>query len=447
MKQSEIIQAVLDGRGQYDYSDVIAGPVRLSVFSDALKIDGVRVHVSARTAQMIADSLDCMLTTPRMEDLIFAQLDVKIGPFPEANGPDASWEQCRRHSVNVDRALTGRAGLVGTVGKSWVLANIATETKAANYGWHSMTAPYRQAVSLRSPLWQPLSTRHSLDHFDYSQTLRLVSSTCTVYGVTRQLSEVLQDGNLSGYISHEGPLRFVRQPGVNFRDTDPAPPPWLDASLALGERCILLAESELAAGVKANPYGQPNTGPRVREYLEPCVRDIDHDGRLDNLGLTVGNWCCAFQSWLLEQCLLDGDESPHLYRAGVVEAVSDAQRLGRWHPVAQVRSGQWRPQRGDLAVWDRSKPGVAKTTWWRHVNRLVDWADPHTFVTIGGNEGRTIRLTTQAPKQLSSQRLLGFIDYRQRAQHVATDLTAEEKRRVWDLVALTISGMIAENHE
>lgn len=210
---------------------------------------------------------------------------------------------------------------------------------------------------------------------------------------------------------------------------------WKDPSVALGERCLLLARHEMAKGVKANPYGQPNTGPRVREYLEPCVRDLDDDGDVERLGLTQGNWCAAFASWCLEQCLLPGEEPPHLYRAGVVEIVADATERGLWHPVEEVRQGLWTPWKGDLAIWDRSDPSRPETAWWRHVNRLVRWVDGdfENFVTIGGNERRRIIETSENPKDLASSKLLGFVSYWQRPTVI--EMTDEERARNFRLIA------------
>jgi len=207
--------------------------------------------------------------------------------------------------------------------------------------------------------------------------------------------------------------------------------------LPLGERCIALARSEMAAGVKAAPYGQPNTGPRVREYLAGCERN----GKL--LGLTQGNWCAAFCSWVLEQTILPGEERPHGYRAAVVEMVEDAHKLGRWIPVEAVRAGEQTPNIGDPAIWDRTEgPG---TEWQRHVNRVVSWdvRDPATlgddlFMTIGGNEVRTIIETRDRPKELSAGKLLGFISYAQEPPAPPELLDDAERERIQGLISLAL---------
>lgn len=193
----------------------------------------------------------------------------------------------------------------------------------------------------------------------------------------------------------------------------------------LGERCVALAQEELRRGVKANPYGQPNTGLRVREYLAGCLRDLNGDGKVDpneKLRLTEGNWCAAFQSWLLEQCLAPGEIRPHLYRAGVVEIEADAKRLGLFHPRKEVLSVDWLPMPGDLVLWDRSDPKDPSTTWHRHVNRLVGWDDPgEVFVTIGGNENRTVTQGKYQGGSIHNPKLIGFVSYSQKPVLVPVD--------------------------
>ncbi len=222
--------------------------------------------------------------------------------------------------------------------------------------------------------------------------------------------------------------------------------------LTLAERCVRLCHSEMASDVRANPYGMPNTGPRVREYLAGCMRDVDRDGDLDPLGLTAGNWCMALQSWVLFNSLQPDDDPPHHWRAGVVEAVSDAKKRGLWLDVEAVRAGEFVPKRGDLAIWDRSNPDKPSTSWWRHVNRITEWdeADPIVladdyFRTIGGNEGRRIRLTGERPKLLESGKLLGFIRYDLADPEVESPprelLSPVESRRLQSQIAMGIDEM------
>jgi hypothetical protein len=194
----------------------------------------------------------------------------------------------------------------------------------------------------------------------------------------------------------------------------------------------------MKAGVKANPIGQPNTGPRVREYLAGCLRDLNGDGRTDpgeHLRLTEGNWCAAFQGWLLEKCLLPGEIRPHLYRAGVVEIEADSKKLGLFHSRAEFLRGDWSPAVGDLVLWDRSDPKDPSTAWHRHVNRFVRWTDPDwdKFFTIGGNESRTIVEGLYQGGSIHNPRLIGFVSYSQKPILVPTD--EDDQQRLSRLAA------------
>lgn len=220
--------------------------------------------------------------------------------------------------------------------------------------------------------------------------------------------------------------------------------PWKDPSLPLGERCLLLLGAERQAGVGAQLTGD-NTSPRVREYLAGCVRDFDGKKEtpptLFKPILRAGNWCAAIQGWALEHCLIEGEERPHLWRAGVVELELDARNNGRWHSVEEVRTGKWTPSSGDLAVWDRSTPGKPETSWFRHVNRVVHMLpDMSSFVTIGGNEERRIQLTDRAPKKLNNTKLLGFISYAGR--QIVVKLDAAERARILSLVGASVQQVL-----
>lgn len=214
---------------------------------------------------------------------------------------------------------------------------------------------------------------------------------------------------------------------------------WKNPGISLGLRCILVAKAEMQRGVRAAAAPSPNTSPDVVRYFEHCVRDLNHDGKVGDqeyLRLREGNWCAAFASWCLDQCILPGEVRPHLYRAGVVEIVADAQARGLWHDVKETIRGEWEPHPGDLCIWDRSNPADPSTAWHRHVNRLVGLTrapNELRLTTIGGNESRTIRLTDQPPKALTSGKLLGFVSYYQRP--VAQELTPEQRERNIALIA------------
>lgn len=202
---------------------------------------------------------------------------------------------------------------------------------------------------------------------------------------------------------------------------------------------------ELGSGVKEEPPGS-NSGPRIREYLAPCVRG-DRNAKLH---LTASNWCQAFASWCCYQALLPTDKGPpHGYRAGVVEAIADvrdpnAKWTGRWVSVAEMRATGWCPFPGDLAIYDRSIKGKPETSWYRHVNRVVSFDEKEgTFRTVGGNEGQKVSLAEQ---HITKSSLLGFIAYPQEHHIQVKELISSEERvQLANLVYATIDGMLRES--
>lgn len=160
--------------------------------------------------------------------------------------------------------------------------------------------------------------------------------------------------------------------------TEPAPPPWRDPALSLGARCLLWCENELAAGVQEEPAGS-NTGPRIREYFAPAMRD----GR--RLGLKKGAWCVVAQCAALEACLLPGEPRPHSYVVSGVELEQSARDAGTWRDA-----GGYEPRPGDLAVMRREGSGSDDdrdaSGWFRHVPRVRDWRDVWNWTTLGANE-------------------------------------------------------------
>lgn len=204
--------AVLSDELDYDWFPIDEGPVRFWVFRDAAKIKGVRINVSAAEAQTWADELGALLTTPKIEDLIYKHATVKIPPF---TGNPAT-TTAAQHSAKIDAAIPAiNKDLVATVGKSWVLTNKLSSTVAANYGWHTQTQASEPSATLPGVnVWQGTGHKHNPQHRDYSQTLRLVSRKVVIDGKVWDLEKALRDPAVAHYFSHVGPLQITRQPGT-----------------------------------------------------------------------------------------------------------------------------------------------------------------------------------------------------------------------------------------
>ncbi len=200
------------------------------VFCDALKVEGVRVNVSAKLQQTIADMLGCSLLTPKVADLAWAQRTVTLPPFTRPI--TATTAAMIENSGKIDAALaklnlTGR-DLIQTVGKHWVIDNdLLTKTgRAENYGWHFEGSSFQgikgEAVaSLQKDktgqymrLIQGRGWAHDMEHVDYSQVCVLMSQMCEVDGKSLELRAVLTDPDLAPLASHQGVMKVFRQPGV-----------------------------------------------------------------------------------------------------------------------------------------------------------------------------------------------------------------------------------------
>jgi hypothetical protein len=402
--------------------------LEITTATDALRIgdesDCVRVTISHVTSQKVADYLECVLPTAKISDLIWSQADITIEP--QLGTPDSRMAYTSRmveHSKKVDKALAEvdtNGKLISTVGKDWAQTNRLNTEKAANYGWHSKHARYPAATNVGKKVWQPCALAHVWYFTDYSQVTRLIKREALLDGQPVDIRTVAADPELCELVSSEGAIKSWRHPRV----PDEAPPepvapdsveaapedlPWLDPTKTLGDRCVLWSLNERERGVKEEPRGS-NNGPVVGEYLGACVRD-GQTGFGAWLKTRGGNWCAAAASAAAAACALPDDNVPHKSRAGVVELVSDAMKVGAYHTKKAVREGSYAVQRGDLVIFDRSTPGRPETSWWRHVARVETAPNDHgRFQTIGGNEADTWSLCW---RQMNHTKLLGFIAYPQ----------------------------------
>jgi hypothetical protein len=202
--------------------------IKLQVFEDALKVDGVRVNVSATLQQRLADVFDASLMTALVADLVFVSAPRGITPCPMPISTTVA--SMLQHSKNVDDKLKyrGGEGLASPVGKHWILDKkmLAAPGRACNYGWHFVGSSYSGIVGFPAAstintlqgkpvrVIQPNATAHDPLHSDYSQVCQLVSQTCWVDGKESRFSEVLADPELCGLVTDQGAFDFSRQPGV-----------------------------------------------------------------------------------------------------------------------------------------------------------------------------------------------------------------------------------------
>lgn len=231
-RETYILQQVQQGRYEADWNpidSVIDGhTARFWVMTDALKVDGVRVSVSAELEQKIADRIGASLLTPKLADLLHEQAEVVIDPLPRSitSSTQAMLDQDLKITEAIEAAASGGAkgSIVSTVGKHWVIdQQLAKTTKAVNYGWHFQGTNYKGVKGFPTAsgqpkgvsVIQPSSTAHNLRHVDYSQVCVLVLKACLVDGQISSLADVLTDPDLALLASHCGVLKVLRQPGVD----------------------------------------------------------------------------------------------------------------------------------------------------------------------------------------------------------------------------------------
>jgi hypothetical protein len=238
-REDKIYQAVLDGNYvlnftpiEINYGDNL---LHMDVAEDALQVgqsdDSVRVAASALTACAIAEHLGCILPTAKICDLIWDEARRKNFTLkPHTQTPDSQMAYTSRfvkHSEAIESERAGRAGLLWTVGKSFVLSNRIfgqNEGKAANYGWHVASSPY-PSVSKNSYVLQPLATAHVDTFTDYSQLITgLVKKKCYLNGCESDIRDLLKDNELCKIISSEGPLIDTIYPRTSTHGPSPCNP-------------------------------------------------------------------------------------------------------------------------------------------------------------------------------------------------------------------------------
>jgi hypothetical protein len=221
-----VLGAVAEGRFEHTFVPLVvdAGGHRgiFAVSQDALRMDGVRIDVSAILQQHVADLLGAHLLTPKLFDQMWANRAVTLLPCTQPITSSAAGMV--GHSACVDKRLAAAGGtppngIVQTVGKTWVLSNKLTDRVAMNMGWHLdqplAGVPFDSAPTLPGAhMIQSPGTRHGPNHVDYSQIALFVKRECVVDGRSTTFDAVAGDPAFATLVSHEGVLRVLRQPGA-----------------------------------------------------------------------------------------------------------------------------------------------------------------------------------------------------------------------------------------
>lgn len=262
MTGQEIIDLIRAGKAHVSWATITSEhkghQLRISVFRDAMKFDsvpamlwtrkpvpashpdagktfdGVRLPVTAVEMQQIADLTGCMMLTPKVVDLIWLEAGlngVQIDSVVNVQGKIVAESDIHRVNAEIDAKLAkasgNREGVIDSVGKYWVVCNAmltgpysAAGRQAVNYGWPTKGAGNGRSVTGKFNVWQTIGSRHDVGHYDPSQVIRLMSRTAQLLKagssdwVDVDLYDIARDLDLAGLISHEGPMKIVRQQGV-----------------------------------------------------------------------------------------------------------------------------------------------------------------------------------------------------------------------------------------
>lgn len=185
--------------------------------------DVLRLPLTPRTAQSIANLKGYLLPTPKIAYEIARQATVQLTPTPQINKGE-NLAEFAKHNATVEAQLAGRTGLVTGHKKDVIISNIYKPGKVLIYGWF-----YPAGVKPPSGFSNPIQARSNIhyDGFaDYSHGIRFISPVMQVDGQEMKTEDVLHHPELSKLVSDEGVVRIIRYPAKN------QPQPKRPASLA-----------------------------------------------------------------------------------------------------------------------------------------------------------------------------------------------------------------------
>jgi hypothetical protein len=223
----------------YEWVQIVSssprGTLRLLVGADAVKIgdetDSIRVNLSQLAAQRLADRSDCLLLTPKLNDLRWESCGAKLTPSNIAPYPADKTEAMVQHSRMIDAKLPEGYPpnmLVGNVGKGAVNSTLLWQppnpTHMAIYGWHvPKTDPLARTAATPTGGYviQRESIKHLANFVDYSATVVYArrEAELATEEATRvvDLADIALDPEWCDLVSASGPV-IMRHPAIPCPD-------------------------------------------------------------------------------------------------------------------------------------------------------------------------------------------------------------------------------------
>lgn len=202
--------------------------VVLQVRSDVLSIgpfdDALRLPLTPRAAQSIANLDGTLLPTPWLDYQIWRAAPAKLQPVSARQNKGANMAQYLEHSRAIDAQLVGNGVAPGTLTagqkKDIVVSNVYKPKTVLIHGWYSPDLPdvFDDGQPWNTPgprqPRQVKSNAHGDFYVDYSHGVRLIGPTAIVDGRAMLTVDLYTHPTLSRLVSNETPsaIRFPRYP-------------------------------------------------------------------------------------------------------------------------------------------------------------------------------------------------------------------------------------------
>lgn len=207
-----------------DGQDTAVVRVTSDAFAVGTESDPLRLPLTPRTAQTIANLTGALLPTPWIVYRSWQQADIKLTPTPQAPNKGPSMAQYAAHNAIIQTQVDGRKGMVRGCKKSVVVSNDYKPGKVIIFGWYRpMPDVFDDGAPMGTPgrqPTQPLSNVHSENYLDYSHGIYFCHPKAMVNGKEMDLVTLYQHPTLSRLVSKEPrrptrPIRVPRYPAPN----------------------------------------------------------------------------------------------------------------------------------------------------------------------------------------------------------------------------------------
>lgn len=176
--------------------------------------DYLYIPMTPSTAQYLADTMNCLLPTKKMVDLIYSKAAVKLVPQPiPPSDSMTTLPVFRQHTDSIKHQML-QMGLdrsadpiIAGHKKDIIISKKIypaerTSEKVVIYGWH---------LGKNNPI-QPVYNGHHAGYADYSHGIRLISKLAFINGAAILVEDILKHQKMSILLSNEGIISKPKYP-------------------------------------------------------------------------------------------------------------------------------------------------------------------------------------------------------------------------------------------